>query len=337
MRRYFALWALPFFVAACQAINSNPPALSPMMHGNVAAVVRSATFSTPIVPNLEGPPRNTWIFASNSFSSNVDVYSAKTLKMISSCPCSGIGLAVDPTTGDLAVSSRSGGIVTVWHVSAKAITQFATLQLSQGFYAVGLAYDHKGDLYAGNVGQPVVDFYSASEIAAGGGSPIRSVTLSNLQDIFYLAAPGSSLLADGYDMNGLPILVSVNLTSGGDTVLQKLEQYGTLAEGIVVDTHGHLIVNSAGNSNALLVFNKPWTGAPVSSFPYGDGGNSYYTALSLNKKQDTVWAGNYFLVTVRRADTDLQANSYPLGSLGNATTAIPNEYYDSIAVDPQAK
>jgi hypothetical protein len=336
MRRYFTLWALPFLVTACQAGGSSP-ALSPMIRGAAAPAVRTATFSKPTVPDLEGPPRKTWIFASNSFNANVDVYDATTLKMISSCPCSGIGLAVDPTTGDLAVSSRSGGIVTVWHVSAKSITQFATLQLSQGLYAVGLAYDHKGDLYAGNVGQPVVDLFSASEIAAGGGAPTHSVTLSNLQDIFYLAAPGDKLLADGYDMNGLPILVSVNLTSGGDTVLQKLSKYGTLAEGIAVDIHGRAIVNSAGNSNALLVFNKPWTGSPVASFPYGDGGNSYYTGISLNRKQDTLWAGQYFLITIRQADTDLQANSYPLGSLGATTNPIGGEYYDSVAVDPQAK
>ena len=104
-----------------------------------------------------------------------------------------------------------------------------------------------------------------------------------------------------------------------------------------MDTDGHLIVNSAGNSNALLLFNKPWTGSPVSSFPYGNGGNAYYTALSLNKRQDTIWAGNYVLSNPSHASTNLQANSYPLGSLGNATTAIPNEYYDSVAVDPQAK
>jgi hypothetical protein len=336
MRRYFTLWALPFLVTACQASGSTS-AISPMVHGNVVPAVRNATFSKPNVPDLEGPPRKTWIFASNGFASNVDVYEASTLKMISSCPCSGFGLAVDPTTGDLAVSARSGGVVTVWHVSAKGITQFATLQLSQGFYAVGLAYDHKGDLYAGNVGQPVVDFYSASEIATGGGNPIRSVTLSNLQDIFYLAAPSDKLLADGYDVHGQAILVSVNLQAGGDTLLQQLSNYGSLAEGIVVDTHGHLIVNSAGNSNALLLFNKPWTGSPVSSFPYGNGGNAYYTALSLNKRQDTIWAGNYVLSNPSHASTNLQANSYPLGSLGNATTAIPNEYYDSVAVDPQAK
>ncbi|MGB8518995.1 MAG: hypothetical protein WCD38_02415 [Candidatus Tumulicola sp.] len=335
MRRYFALWALPFFVAACQASGSNPPANATPSNA-IPAIGKIATFSKPNVPDLEGPPRKSWIFASNGFKGNIDVYSEASLKLIASCPCFGVGLAVDPTTGDLAVGTH-GGVVTVWHVSGKAITQFATLALSQGQYAVGLAYDHKGDLYAGNVGQPVVDFYSASEIAAGGGNPIRSVTLSNLQDIFYLAAPGDKLLADGYDVHGQAILVSVNLTAGGDTLLQQLSNYGSTAEGIVVDTHGHLIVNSGGNSNALLLFNKPWTGAPVSTFPYGDGGNSYYAGISLNKKQDTIWAGHYFLITIRQASSNVQANSYPFGTLGPHSTAVANEYYDSVAVDPQAK
>jgi hypothetical protein len=335
MRRSFALWALPFFMTACQASGSNPPLSAPPMTG-IPAAPRAATFSKLAAPDLEGPPRRTWIFASNGFSANVDVYSAASLKMIASCPCSGVGLAVDPTTNDLAVATRTG-VVTVWHVSGQGITQFATLQLSQGPYAIGLAYDIKGDLYVGNVGQNVVDFFTASEIAAGGGSPTRSVTLSNLVEIYYLAAPGDKVLADGYDMNGQPILVSVNLKAGGDTVLQKLSKYGTLAEGIAVDKVGHLIVNAAGTSNALLLFDKPWTGSPVSTFPYGNGGNAYYTAISLNKPQNTVWAGHYFLQNPSHASTNVQANSYPLGSLGNATAAIPNEYYDSVAVDPQAK
>lgn len=335
MRRYIALWALPVFIAACQSTGSNP-SLNPASLNAVPVAAKAPTFSKPLVPDLEGPPRHSWIFASNGFRSNVDVYSESSLKLIASCPCSGMGLAVDPTTGDLAVGSRTG-VVTVWHVSAKAIAQFATLQLSQGPYALGLAYDGKGDLYAGNVGQPVVDFFSASEIAAGGGNPTRSVSTSNLQDIYYLAAPGNKLLADGYDVHGQAILVSVNLTSGGDTVLQQLSNYGSLAEGIAVDSHGRLIVNSAGNSNALLVFDKPWTGKPVASFPYGDGGNSYYAGISLNKPQNTIWAGNYFLLTIRQASTNVQANSYPLGSLGPHSTAVANEYYDSVAVDPQAK
>ena len=336
MRRYFLLGALPLVMAACQAGGSGPT-LSPMAHENAARPAMTiATFSKPKVPDLEGPPRKSWIFASNGFSANVDVYSESTLKMISTCPCTGMGLAVDPTSGDLAVGSRSG-VVTVWRVSGKGITQFATLQLSQGPYAVGLSYDDNGNLYAGNVGQPVVDFFAASLIAAGGGSPTRSVPTSNLQNIYYLATHGKKLLADGYDEHGQPILVSVNVTAGGDTVLQKLSNFGTLAEGIAIDRTGHLIVNAAGNANMLLLFDKPWTGSPVATVPYGNGGNQYYTALSFNKQQNTLWAGNYFLQTVRTADTNVQANSYPLGSLGNATAPILNEYYDSVALDPQAK
>ncbi len=64
-----------------------------------------------------------------------------------------------------------------------------------------------GDLYAGNVGENVIDFFSAGVINAGGGSPTRSLTTSNLIQINYLAASGQRLLADGYDMNGQPILV----------------------------------------------------------------------------------------------------------------------------------
>jgi hypothetical protein len=334
MRRSFALLALPLFVVACQRSGSSPPLSAVALNGIPGP--KNATFSKPNVANNQGPPKKTWIFASNSFSENVDVYSAATLKMISTCPCTGVGLAVDPTTNDLAVASFAG-VVTVWRVSGKGITQSATLQLSHGPYALGLAYNSHGDLYAGNAGQNVVDFFAASEIRAGGGNPTRSVSTSNLVDIYYLAASGNKLLADGYDMYGQPILVSVNVKAGGDTVLQKLSKYNTLAEGIAVDMHGHLIVNSAGNSNALLVFDKPWTGSPVSTFPYGSGGNSYYTAISLNKRQDTIWAGNYFLISIRRAATDVQANSYPLGSLGGSTAPVAMEYYDSVAVDPQAK
>jgi WD40 repeat protein len=334
MRRSFALLALPLFVTACQGAGSSPPLSNAALNGIPGPA--NATFSKPNVANLEGPPKKTWIFAANGISANIEVYNAATLNMISTCPCTGMGLAVDPTTNDLAVGSRAG-VVTVWHVSGKGITQSATLQLSQGPYAIGLAYDSKGDLYAGNVGQNVVDFFTASEIRAGGGNPTRSVSTSSLVDIYYLAAPGDKLLADGYNRYGQPILVSVNVKTGGDTVLQNLFTYNTLAEGIAVDTHGHLIVNSAGSSNVLLVFDKPWTGSPVSTFPYGSGGNSYYTAISLNKRQDTIWAGNYFLLSYRRADTNVQAISYPLGRLGRFTSPVAMEYFDSVAVDPQAK
>ena len=335
MRRFFILGTLPFLITACQA---GDPTSSSMAHlaARPTGQPINAKFSKPDVPDRMGPPGKSWIFASNGEGANVDVYDEKTLKLISTCPCTGVGLAVDPTTGDLAVGSRSG-VVTVWHVSGKSIAQFATLKLSQGPYAVGLAYDDRGDLYAGNVGQNVIDYFAAILISAGGGSPTRSISTSNLSEIYYLTAPGKKLLADGYNTNGQPILVSVNLKTGGDTVLQELSAFGTLAEGIVVDRRQRLIVNAVGSANQLLVFDKPWTGAPVSTFSYGSGGNSYYTGISLNKPQNTIWAANYFLQNISHAQTDAQANSYPLGSLGNATAPIGSGFYDSIALDPQAK
>ncbi len=113
--------------------------------------------------------------------------------------------------------------------------------------------------------------------------------------------------------------------------------FGTLAEGIALDLRQRLIVNAAGSANMLLVFKKPWTGSPVATFPYGSGGFAYYTGISLNKPQNTVWAGNYTLQNISHASTNVQANSYPLGSLGAASALIPSEFYDSIALDPQAK
>lgn len=337
MLRFFMLGALPFLITACTATETAPqtnPLISNARLGQ--AIAPNATFSKPTAPDGQGPPKKSWIFASNGQGANVEVYDEATLKLISTCACTGVGLAVDPTTGDLAVGSRSDA-VTVWHVSGKGIKQFATLTLSQGPYAIGLAYDHDGNLYAGNVGQNVIDFYSSTLIASGGGSPTRSIPTSNLTEIYYLAAPGKKLLADGYDMNGQPILVSVNLQSGGDTVLQKLSTFGTLAEGIAVDSRQRLIVNAAGNANMLLVFKKPWTGSPVATFPYGSGGMAYYTGISLNKSQHTIWAGNYFEQNISHASTDVQANSYPLGSVGKSTAAIPNEFFDSVALDPQSK
>lgn len=337
MRRFLTLGALSFLITACQASGLGP-APGPMTHGGVVPFVRyqRAAFSKPNVSDGKGPPQKSWIFASNGEGANVDVYDEASLKFISTCPCTGIGLAVDPDSGDLAVAARSG-VVSVWHVSGKSITQFATLQLSQGPYAIGLAYDQHGDLYAGNIGENVIDFFSASLIAAGGGSPTSSIPTSNLVEIYYLATAGKQLLADGYNAYGQPILVAVNLKAGGDTVLQALSTYGTVAEGIAVDRRQRVIVNSVGSANSLLVFDKPWTGSPVATFPYGSGGASYYSGISLNKPQNTIWAANFFEQNISHASTDVQANSYPLGSLGAATASISSGFYDSVVLDPQAK
>jgi DNA-binding beta-propeller fold protein YncE len=319
-------------LTACQATG-----LAPRLNGaQTVAVATSATFSRPAAPDGKGPPSETWIFASNGEVGNVDVYSAKTLKMISQCSCTGVGLAVDAHSGDLAVGTRSA-TVTVWHVKSKQIALFATLKLSQGPYAIGLAFDKQGDLYAANAGDNAIDFFGSSEIEAGGGGPTRTLFTSNLNEVLYLAADAHNLLADGYNSSGQPILVSVNTGTGADTILQTIES-GYLPEGIAFDRQDNLILNTVGNNNTLAVFKKPWSGSPTSTFIYGSGAeNGYYTGISLNRSQNTLWAASFYLPVQSHGYGSVQANSYPLGSVGRSSTGIESEFYDSIAVDPQAK
>ena len=336
IRRAIMFTALPLLATACQGMGSGPAssgAALPFSGARLPAV--SAAFSTPNSPDGKGPPSATWIFASNGEAANVDVYDAKTLKLISQCTCTGVGLAVAPRSGDLAVGTHSE-TVTVWHVKRKQITLFATLNLSQGPYAIGLAFDKKGDLYAANAGDNAIDFFTASEIATGGGTPARTLVTSHLSEVEFLAAGGHALLADGYNAYGQPFLVSVNTRTGADTVLQQLTS-GTVPEGIAFDRRENLILNTVGDSNTLAVFKKPWSGSPTLTFVYGSATNGYYTGISLNKPQNTLWAGNFALPVASHGFGSVQANSYPLGSIGRSSSGIESEYYDSIAVDPQAK
>jgi DNA-binding beta-propeller fold protein YncE len=339
MRRVIAITALPLLVAACQGASSVPISTRPFGAERTLAERMPASrpiFSEPNAFDGKGPPSVTWIFASNGEVGNVDVYSAKTLKMISQCSCTGVGLAVNPQSGDLAVGTKSA-TVTVWHVKSKQITLFATLKLSQGPYSIGLAFDKNGDLYAANAGDDVIDFFESSEIQAGGGSPTRTLFTSHLNEVEYLAADAHKLLADGYNSYGQAILVSVNPRTGTDTILQNIAS-GQLPEGIVFDRQENLILNTIGDNNTLAVFKRPWNGSPMSTFVYGSGAvNGYYTGISLNRSQNTLWAGSFSLPVQSKGFGSVQANSYPLGSVGRSTAPIESEFYDSIAVDPQAK
>jgi DNA-binding beta-propeller fold protein YncE len=325
MRRLISIAILPVLVSSCQGAGPGPARAAP-----------SAGFSNPNRLEDAGVKPATLIFASDGEVGNVDVYSAKSFKMISQCPCTGVGLAVDPKSGNLAVGTTSS-TVTVWRVTSKQITLFATLHLSQGPDAIGLAFDQKGDLYAGNAGDNVIDFFDATEIAGGGGAPTRTLVTSHLNEVEYLAADARSLLADGYDSNGQPLVVSVNTRTGADTVLHAIPS-GTLPEGIVFDRNDNLVVNTIGNTNTLAVYKKPWTGTPASTLVYGSGAdNGYYTGISLDKSQHTLWAGSFMLPNPSHGFGSIQANSYPLKKIGRSSTGIESEFYDSVAVDPQAK
>jgi hypothetical protein len=344
-RTLFAV--LPFAVAACQGAGSlaspiggaqssltSVRASLPSIAGQARAKPARAVFSTPQV--VEAAHKPAWVFASNGEGGNVDVYDQKTFKMISGCPCDGVGLAVQPKTGVLAVGARSSSI-TLWRVARTGITQFGTLKLSQGPYAIGIAFDGRGNLYAGNAGDNVIDFFTADEVKNGTGSPARTLFTTNLNEVEYLAATGTSLVADGYNQNGQPIIVSVNTKTGADTILQ-MPVSGTLPYGIVFDRKQNLIFNNAGNTNTIFVYAKPWNGSPSVSFVYGNGAsNGYYSGISLNAAQTTLWAANFTILNPSHAAVSVQANSYPLGSVGNGSLAIAGEFYDSIAAWPQGK
>src|SRR5665213_705432 len=152
MRGFIVIAMLSVFLAACQGTNSSLTSNTaqgttslrarsalPLLPSLQPAPLANESFSRPNDNATKGPPFAPWIFAADGEFGNVDVYDAKTLAMISQCPCTGVGVAVDPASGDLAVGSRSG-TVTIWHVKSKQITLFSTLKLSNGPYAIGLAY-----------------------------------------------------------------------------------------------------------------------------------------------------------------------------------------------------
>ena len=104
------------------------------------------------------------------------------------------------------------------------------------------------------------------------------------------------------------------------------------------DRRENLILNTVGDDNTLAVFKRPRNGSATSTFVYGSGAESgYYTGISLNRSQNTLWAGSFSLPKQSQGFGSVQANSYPLGSAGRSSTGIESEFYDSVAVDPQAK
>ncbi len=296
-----------------------------------------------VKPASHGRATFDWIFASDVITGNVDAYDESTGAQVSQCAgCGGWGLAVDTTTGDLAIGTEAGS-VTVWHVTASGITQYATLSLSQGASgaaAYGLAFDQKGDLYAGNWPSNAIDVFDAATIAGGGGSATRTLYSKAFGSIYFLATDGKTLLADGLDptMNN-DLLAKIDTKKGRAKILQTIvNSSGGYPGGLAVDAKHNLIVNN--QYGTLSTFARPWTGAATSSFAYNWPYNSY-TAISLDAAQTTVWAANLFFQTVSGNNyvfTAAQANGYPLGTLGIATSpAYQDEEYVGVALDPASK
>ncbi len=278
-----------------------------------------------------------YIIGSDLETGSVDVYDEKSGNLLYQCAgCGGWGLAVNRATGDLAIGTNKG-TVTVWHVSASALTQYAKLTLSQeanGAHATGVAFDSAGNLFAVDWPSNAIDVFPKSEIALGKGVPKRTLVASAFADVYYLATDGDTLLADGYDPAMNDIVATVDTKTGNDTLLQTIaNSNGGFPGGLALDVHHTLIVNN--QYGTITTYASPWKGAASSTFSYGFP-NFDYIPISLDRAQTTLWAGNLFYVS-GELYTDAQANSYPLGSLGATTTPMFQEEYLGLALDPQKK
>jgi hypothetical protein len=171
-----------------------------------------------------------FVFLSDTLTGNVDTYNETTGALITTCAgCGGWGLAISGT-GNLAMGAY-GGVVTLWHVAQTGITQYGTCTLSgaaDDTNAVGITWDGKGGIYAGNWPSNTIDYFSAATIAGGCTAPTLSLETTNLEVVFYLAIARKGLLADGYTFSGDADLMAINEKTGADTELQTI---GNLSAG----------------------------------------------------------------------------------------------------------
>jgi hypothetical protein len=267
-------------------------------------VAGAARFTKPRVRG--GAPSFSWVFGGNS--EQVDVYDETTKAFVSTCStCQGISLAISPKSGDLAVGN-SPNEVTVWHVSASGISQFAALSTSAGA-PEALAYDGTGNLYVGDAHTNAIDVFSAKVIAHGGGAPARTIHTTLLASVYFLATTGHTLVASGQGQGQNNLVVSVDRETGADKILQMVLGY---ASGLAFDADQNLNVNTGRN---VQTFTKPWKGLKTGQ---GRLGGDFY-GLSLDATGTQIWSTHEFTVYESLEYTALQSIGYPIGNSGGET------------------
>jgi hypothetical protein len=298
-----------------------------------------AVFSKPDVPDRAGPPTRSWLLVADD--NSIVVFDAKSFHVISTCSCGGGPIAVNPTTYDMA-GTLSNSKIGVWHVNANAITQFATLTLSQDDteYPEAIAYDEKGDLYSTHGVDNYIDFFSAAEIQAGGGSPSRTFRANDLVRAYAMAIHGKHMALGGdLGASGTVLIDSIDLSNGSEQIEQALN--GPYFAGMVLDRHNTLLLNLIGYPNnidgSLVAFAYPWSGSPSQAWEYSDGDDyEVYNGISLNKKQDEVYSTAYDSPYISEYYGYVSSSTYPtLGGGGGSSRAVEYAGYGSIAVDPQ--
>jgi hypothetical protein len=195
-----------------------------------------------------------------------------------------------------------------------------------------LAYDNKGGLYVSVLQSNAIAYFSAQTIAAGGGKPDLELYPPDLLQAFFLTTDGNTLIADGVSASGESIVtVSIKQTKHGttDTIVQSAP-YGTVFPGgLAVDKDHNLTIDNQYGTTATYA--PPWTGAPIRSLDWYDGGYSDYTAIALSKDQQTLYSAN---VIGSESATDVVYGTYdPLGEFGS-TGPLTSQVFIGVGIDP---
>jgi hypothetical protein len=283
-----------------------------------------------------------YLFASDAVAGNVDVYDSVTLALEGQCPgCGGWGIKVS-RQGVLAIGT-SGGSVALYQITPSGIETYATCPLTfgpNGFEAEGIAFDAKGNLFAGDYPSNVIDYFSAKTIAAGCAGADESFYTNELEVVYYLAVSGSkTLLATGFDHNLNVDLASVNRKTGDDTVLQTLGNIsqGTAYPGGVAAGPGKTVF--ANNQyGSFTEYANGGKGAALGTCTWGFDPNDY-TGIALDSTGKSIWAADIAFANSPIL-TYAENDALPLGGGACRVDADtvplqpPGEEYIDVAVYP---
>jgi len=271
-----------------------------------------------------------YVFLNGTTSGNVYAYDADTGALAAVCTLcgGGAGLTTDRRSGDIAIGTFAG-TVTVWHVRGLELTRYATLTLTSGSYTIGIAFDSRGNLYA--VDDPafdVIDVFSASTIASGGGPASATFFPRDVSSANYLLGDGTDLLLSGY--RGAES-IGARLSGDGGWRLKAgiFKRFGKLGGGgFALDAGRNLIVSDGRDT--LSVFRSPWTGKPskISSLGFQAQG------IALDTSGTKLWATELIPGKYGASLSNAVALDYPKLAGAALRTAPVEDLFLDIALSP---
>ena len=147
--------------------------------------------------------------------------------------------------------------------------------LGSDYYAYGLTIDKSGNSWVGNWPSNVIDEYTKSQLpCASGCYPAKSVTATDFSVVYFLAADGDKIYADGFGASdGNPIFCRINTNTGAcyNKPFLSFSSSGFFPGGIKFDKRHNLIVN---NQFGTLTTYAPPYAVPVATFQYSESERS---------------------------------------------------------------